>query len=56
MARSIPIGVQNGGDMAGTYKYEFRTKDDPRFTDRRMQNLLRKIEDSISKYNGKQLV
>ena len=38
--------------MAGSTKFAFRSREDPRFTDRRMQNLLRRIDDSFDKYNS----
>ncbi len=38
--------------MAGAAKFAFRNVEDPRFADRRMQNLLRKISDHFSKYNA----
>lgn len=41
--------------MAGSVKFEYRSKDDPRFKDRRMQNLLSKIEESLDKYNTSHL-
>ena len=49
------MNVREGGEMAGTAKFAFRQKEDPRYTDRRMQNLLRKIDDSFSKYNAHQV-
>jgi len=36
-----------GGNFAGAAKFSFRQTDDPRYTDRRMQNLIRKIDESF---------
>lgn len=44
------MNVKEGAEMAGKAKFSFRSRDDPRFTDRRMQNLLRKLEDNFTKY------
>lgn len=41
--------------MAGSAKFAFRFLEDPRFADRRMQNLLRKLSDHFSKYNASQV-
>jgi hypothetical protein len=38
--------------MAGTGIYEFREKDDPRYIDRRMQGILRKITDNFDKFTS----
>jgi hypothetical protein len=44
VARAIPMDAQFGGKaFACTGRYKLRNKDDPRFTDRRMQALLRAI-------------
>ena len=52
VARAIPMNSKEGGKMAGSVgKYQFRSKEDPRYIDRRMQSLLRKIEDNFDKYN-----
>ena len=40
---------QGGQTLGGSFKYEFRNRDDPRFADRRMQSLLRVIYESIGK-------
>jgi hypothetical protein len=45
--------VREGGEMAGSAKFAFRARDDPRFTDRRMQNLLRKLDENFHKFNAK---
>ena len=49
LARAIPMYSREGGDLAGFTKFAFRSREDPRFTDRRMQNLLRKLDESFSK-------
>jgi hypothetical protein len=46
------MNIKEGGELAGSTKFAFRSKDDPRFADRRMQNLLRKIDDSFDKYDA----
>ena len=51
LARAIPMYSREGGDLAGFTKFAFRSREDPRFTDRRMQNLLRKLDDNFSKYD-----
>lgn len=45
------MNAKEGGDMAGASKFAFRSKEDPRFTDRRMQNLIRKLDDSFNKFD-----
>jgi hypothetical protein len=44
-----------GGNFAGAAKFSFRQTDDPRYTDRRMQNLIRKIDESFQKYGPTQV-
>lgn len=55
VTRAIPAYVEMGAEMAGSTRFKFRSRDDPRYTDRRMQNLLRKLESSIDKYTPAQL-
>lgn len=45
------MDAQFGGKLACTGRYKLRKKDDPRFTDRRMQTLLRAIILNIPKFN-----
>ena len=40
---------EGGSKLASTYTFEFRHRDDPRFTDRRMQSLLSSISDGLRK-------
>ena len=49
------MNVKEGGDFAGAAKFSFRQTDDPRYTDRRMQNLMRKIDESFHKYGPNQV-
>ena len=52
VARAIPMDAQFGGKaFACTGRYKLRNKDDPRFTDRRMQALLRAILLNLPKFN-----
>lgn len=44
-----------GGKYACTSKYRLRSRDDPRFTDRRMQALLANIMQNLHKMNVSQL-
>ena len=44
-----------GSDLASTGKFEFRTKADPRFKDRRMQLLLRSLKANLHKFDIHQL-
>ena len=44
-----------GGNFAGAAKFSFRQTDDPRYTDRRMQNLIRKIDENFQKYGPSQV-
>ena len=52
VAKAIPSNIKEGGEMAGSAKFAFRFLEDPRFADRRMQNLLRKLSEHFSKYNA----
>ena len=53
LSKIIPTGIQAGSDMAGSFKYSFRSRDDPRYSDRRMQSLLRKISSQRVSYSPK---
>ena len=46
------MNAREGGELAGSTKFAFRSREDPRFTDRRMQNLLRKLDDNFLKYDS----
>ena len=45
------MNAREGGDMAGASKFAFRSKEDPRYTDRRMQNLIRKIDENFERFD-----
>ena len=50
IARSIPITRDEGGpSTASTFKFRMRDREDPRFTDRRMQSLISFIQENIDK-------
>ena len=49
------MNVKEGGNYAGAAKFAFRQTDDPRYTDRRMQNLLRKIDENFVKYGPNEI-
>ena len=53
VARAIPMNSREGGQMAGSVKFAFRSREDPRFTDRRMQNILRKLDENFDKFDSK---
>ena len=56
IARAIPMDSRFGGqDFACTSRYRFRSKDDPRFTDRRMQVLLRCLTSNLHQFDIHQL-
>ena len=44
-----------GADFACTSRYRFRSKDDPRFTDRRMQALLTSLTQNLEQFDIHQL-
>ena len=50
------MNVQDGSELAGSTKFKFRAADDPRFTDRRMQALLRKLNDLFSEISVSEVV
>lgn len=47
------MNSREGGQMAGSVKFAFRSREDPRFTDRRMQNILRKLDENFDKFDSK---
>lgn len=50
VARAIPITKDEGGpSTASSFTYKMRDREDPRFTDRRMQSLLVYIEENLEK-------
>ena len=49
------MNVKEGGEMAGSVKFAFRHVEDPRYADRRMQNLLRKLSDHFAKFTPSQV-
>jgi hypothetical protein len=51
VARVIPMNSREGGEVAGGAKFAFRSREDPRFTDRRMQSLLRNLDDNFQKFS-----
>ena len=55
VARAIPLDNQFGGVFAATSQYRLRSKDDPRFTDRRMQALIGSITQNLHQFNMTQL-
>ena len=55
VARAIPLSRQEGGTThASTFKFQFRNREDPRLMDRRMQSLLRVLNDNLHKANASQ--
>lgn len=56
ISKVIPVNVQDGSELAGSTKFKFRAADDPRFTDRRMQALLRKLNDLFSEISVSEAV
>ena len=49
ISRAIPINRFDGGsNLAGSFKFRFRRREDPRVVDRRMQSLLAMINDKLS--------
>ncbi len=44
--------AREGDEFAGATKFAFRSREDPRFVDRRMQNLLRKLDESFGKFDN----
>jgi len=56
VARAIPMDSKLGGkDFACTNKYRFRSLEDPRFTDRRMQAMLNQLQANLEHYDIHQL-
>ena len=52
VARAIPMDNQFGGpEFASTNRYKFRARNDPRFTDRRMQSLLNAITKQLDLFD-----
>ena len=50
VARAIPLNRLEGGTQhASSFRFEFRDREDPRFADRRMQSLLRVINENLHK-------
>ena len=48
MARAIPLNRNEGGTShASTFRFELRDREDPRFSDRRMQSLLRVLNENL---------
>ena len=48
MARAIPLNRNEGGTShASTFRFELRDREDPRFADRRMQSLLRVLNENL---------
>ncbi len=51
ITRAIPVNIKDGGALAGSSVFEFRNQDDPRYVDRRMQSLLRRMDDNFIKFD-----
>lgn len=47
--------LYGGKDFAATSKFMFRSRQDPRFTDRRMQLLLSNLAENLDKFGNHEL-